>query len=179
MRFITVRELLSTKDFTAWDKLEAWQQLAKGHVLECLLALLLGLRVWYPSEAGYLLPDLIDRHGRHIQVKGMSSGIDWMGSIRKTVENDCSNFFTIVSLNRGKLFIFLLTKEQFINYLESNSDAWRLTQSRLRLQRKQILSWLLNKDNHHRMFQLKDCPYELLNKVQAYAVKANNENRIK
>jgi len=179
MRFITVKELLTMKSFTAWTKLQAWEQLAKGHVLECLLAMLLGLRVWYPSEAGYLLPDLIDRHGRHIQVKGLSSGIDWLGTVKATIENDCSNFYTVVSLNRGKLFILLLTKQQFISYLESNSDVWRVSQKRLRLQRKQSLSWLLNEDNHHRLFQLTDCPFKLLEKVQSYAIKAHNENRIK
>ena len=179
MRFITVKELLTLKSFGAWSKLEAWEQLAKGHVLECLLALLLGLRVWYPSEAGYLLPDLIDRYGRYIQVKGLSSGIDWIGTVRDTVENDCSNFYTVVSLNRGKLFIFLLKKEQFINYLENNNSTWRVTQTRLRLQRKQSLAWLLDKENHHRLFELKGCPFQLLEKVQAYAIKANNENRIK
>ena len=179
MRFLSMKEFLGMANFNGWDNLTAWNQLSKGHILEGLLAMLLGMRVWYPYKDGLYFPDMVDRHGRYIQVKGLMSGMNWLGSIENTINSDFSNFYTIVSLNRGKLIIFLLTKEQMISYLNSHNKVWKVDGLRFRLQYKQNIAYLTKKENSHRMFTLKGSPYQLLERVQAYALKANTQNRIK
>ena len=107
--------------------------MSKSAGLEGLVCVLEGVRKYYPNADGESFPDVINRYGAFLQVKGICGGFNAKGylNVKEAIESDYSNFIALSTLNKHGLHVYRVPVANMERLVEAN--IFRLTKGRYRV----------------------------------------------